>query len=336
MTDRPIDRLVVLAAKNYCDGVREEPRIWFDQIPLDFSTLSTDDGTFNTDSDAYINGERFPVRITHMLVSLGEQYDAETGALIIDPKLPMQLLEGVDLRVRKGDAYYMAEQFVAAPAWKTKVTANPIAFGDQGVSWTFDRPNILSARDTLIVTASALMDQVQLVTTGLDFTARLTVSFTGIGVQSRAPYFLSSSRTVTDSAPVQFDTADLQNAGSEPIALTDMTFQQSIEVDGGSTNEGSVRAFSIQVRQNGNGTNANWISTPKPVPPGVPLSRANASMLGLTAGPALVHAFPGDGWLVEPNQGFRVQARVRATAPSDIENTEIPVFVGFAGYIVVT
>ncbi len=327
--ERDIDRLALMADRNVCDGVREEPRVWYDQVPLDFSVVN-EDGIFNLDSDSFINGERFPVRMTHIVLSLGEQYDAESDELIVDPTLPIQLLEGVDLRICELDSYYMSESYVAVPAWMNKVSSSPTAMGDQGVSYTFDRPVILSSRDSMQVQISALFD-----TTSVgDFVGQATVSFTGIGVQSKRPVFMSSTVTVTDSKAISFNPSDLQNNGMEPVALVGMAFQQRTSVGTDSYRfTGSVRAWSIQCRQNGNGTNANWFSTPK-FP--TALARINASNLGVTSGPGIVHELPGDGWLFEPNMGVRIQARVRALAPSEVTHTEIPLLVSLAGYIVVT
>lgn len=335
-TEREIDRLIKLASKNLCEGVREEPRLLFDRVPLDFTVPGS--GGPNGDFNSYVNGERWPLRITNLVLSLGQFFEGQPATVWpVDPSLPIQMLENVDLRIRHHDIYYMAEKFLPVPIWQNKVTSVPSQFGNAASSWTFDRPCIMSARDQMYVTVQALFDQVSLRNSGggIPYEATATLSFTGVGVQSQRPYFFGASVKLTDSRPTIFAPGDLQNVGLEPVAITDMSFQTRVTAlteDGPVNVPSDVRAFALQVRQIGNGTNANWFGGPSTP---TPLGFANASLIGVETGPAIVHRLPGDGILLEPGEGFRIDAQIgqQVFGPSE---AKVDFFLGAAGYLVVT
>ncbi len=70
--------------------------------------------------------------------------------------------------------------------------------------------------------------------------------------------------------------------------------------------EGNINRVRINIRQVGNGTNAQWFSGPQ-VP--VPIDLMQATLMGPTTGRAVVHEFPGDGLLWEPAEGITVATR---------------------------
>jgi hypothetical protein len=142
---------------------------------------------------------------------------------------------------------------------------------------------------------------------------------------SKRPYFLNSQVQLTDVVPVNMTTVDFRNDGSEPIVVTDMTMNVAGEIENVDPT-GSIGRVSIQIRQIGNGTNANWFDGP-PVGPGM---RMQGTLLGVTSGRAVVHQFPGDGLIWEPGEGITLEAQLLAP------NTTSRLTVAFSGYIMVT
>jgi hypothetical protein len=282
---RYIDYLVKMAAKNVKHGVIEEPRVFYDVI-----TMGTSTEIIQGNPDVFINGEQFPIRLTHMSMALRPDFVGDTG-------LDERLVQRAGLRLKFHDQYYQSRDFVAAPLWINKVVAASSAVTQGTSSWTFDRPNILSARDSLRVEVN--LEEAPPVS------RTITVSFTGTGLLSGRPYFLSGSVALTDANPTVINTANFRNDGSEPIALTDMTVHCSGDFDD-SNGQGDVRLARVAVRQIGNGTQADWFQGPT-VPS--PVERIPAVLLGYTAGRACVHRFPGEGVLWEPGEGISLDAQ---------------------------
>jgi hypothetical protein len=337
---RPIDRLVKLAAKNICDGVREEPRLYFDRIPLDFAVAGSNE--INGDPQSFVNGEPWPVRLTKIVFSLGLSFDPATVAYL-NPPVPLAVLQSVAARIRRSDEYYMNANRIPVPNWLNTVTNPPTNFGNGGTSWTFDRPVILSVRDYMEVEVQALADQAVFLIDGeptpSTFTATIGVSYSGVGLISGQPYFFGATQEVTNSKPIKMAANRLQNVSGEPIALTDCSTQISVLNTDPALPIAAIvasdsRFFAVQMRQVQNGTRSKWLQGPT-VP--TPLGRANASLLGLTSGSAIVHTFPGDGIQLEPGEGLRIEAEVLATTTAlALPNDNLDVLVGMSGYLVVT
>lgn len=341
--DRPIDRRIKLAEKNICEGTREEPRIYYDRVPLELSTSGFT--AINSDPNALVNGEEWPVRITRLIYSLGLDYQStETIPLAANfgPPMPQQILQGLGARLRRGDEYYMNANFVAIPAWTNTVASSPTALANAGSSWTFDNPVVLSVRDYFDVQVQALADQI--ITSAFstepepeDFVATITVSFTGVGLQSGMPYFLGGSVEVTDSVPAKIPPDQIRNVSGEPIVVTDMSIQARFAQPDESQffRVADIRFFSVQCTQLQNGTRSKWFQGP--VSP-LPVSRMNGSLLGLTSGVSVVHILPGDGLQLEPGQGVRLDAQVLSPIPADLYSGSetVDLWVGCAGYAMVT
>lgn len=303
---RHVDYLVKLASENACKGVIEEPRVYYDTI-----TLAADGVVSEADRATFINGEQFPVRITHFATYLRPNFDQATG-------LDERFIQRVGLRLMFHDQYYQSREFVPAPLWSNKVVAGPAPLTTGFVSHTFERPVILSARDSLRV-------DVALESTPT-YPRLVSVSFTGVGMLSKRPYFLASKRELADTIMRTLDTADFRNDGAEPIALTDMVVHCGAE-ELAQTGAGDVRQVRVQIQQIGNGTNARWFVGPT----NPPLAQCPAPLLGLTQGRAIIHQIPGEGVLLEPAEGIIPQAIALAASVEGLR-------VGFAmlGYISLT
>lgn len=342
MSNRPIDRLVKLASKNICDGVREEPRLYFDRVTLDLTVAGANG--INGDPRVFENGEPFPVRITKMIMSLGLDFatDGDSGQRYanLGPPIPQAVLAGIGTRIRRSDEYYMNNTRLAIPTWVNTVTTTPYTFGTSASSWTLDRPVALSVRDYLEVEVQALASAVNF--DAIDdatveaFTAVVSVTATGVGMQSGMPYFLGGEVDVSSSALAKINTSALQNTSAEPIWITDLSAQARFtSVDGQvAYHEADMRMFAIGIRQLQNGTRTKWLQGPT-LP--TPVARMPAALLGVTSGMSLVHVFPGDGIQLEPAQSIRIEAEVLAPLVEETMTTgPTDIWFGLAGFAMVT
>jgi hypothetical protein len=305
--EREIDYLVRLAARNICEGVIEEPRVYYDSIRLNQGGLATQGSP-----DVFINGEQFPVRLLCMALAVRPDFAQALG-------LDERDIQRMGFRVTFHDQFYQSRDFVAAPLWSNKVVAGP-APTTTGISqWTFPRPVILSARDSL---------RVEVALESVPATPRrVTISFTGTGLISKRPYFFSEARLLTDTTKQVLDPRGFRNDGAEPVALTDVTFHCGAE-EAGNDSAGDIRQLRVQIRQVGNGTGADWFIGPT-VP--LPLTQCPALLLGPTEGRAIIHHFPGDGLMWEPGEGVTVEGL--ALDPS-VENEILG--VSMLGYLALT
>lgn len=305
--ERDIDHLIKLAAENIDHGVIEEPRFYFDQITLQ-SILS------KNDPDAFINKEEFPVRITHALFGL-RTYD--------DGTIPEErLLQKAGVRMVFHDQYYQSRAFAPVPMWVTEVTAGAPALSQGFSTYTFDRPVILSARDSLRVQVALESDP--------DGSQRVSVAVHGVGLQSKRPYFFSSFRDLNNTTPIVLPQGDFRNDGAEPVALTDLVIATSAPT-GDFVGAGDIRTVRLQVAQLGNGTGRNWCGTPILQSSGATIPQMPAHLWGMSQGRAVVHRFPGQGLLWEPNEGVTMEAVALDTDAADED-----LLICLAGYISLT
>lgn len=286
---RDIDYLVALASENVRQGIIEEPRAYFDTFTLLADQVETPGAP-----DVFINGEQFPVVISQLSAYMRPNFLAQPPNLTLDERF----IQRMGLRLTFHDQYYMSRNFVPMPLWLNKV----VSAGDlvsQGTSaWTFERPFVLSARDSLRVVVALES------TPSANNTRRVTVSFTGTGMLSKRPYFLSQSVDLGGTIPVILPTQGFRNDGAEPIAITDMATHCGGE-DKAPSGAGDSRQLRFNVRQIGNGTQADWFEGPT-VP--LPLNQMPAPLAGFTSGRALIHRFPGKGLLWEPGEGITMDA----------------------------
>lgn len=309
-----LDKVIALAGgPNLKSGILNEPRIYFDVISQSGSTTEIIGGS----PGVFINGEQFPVRITHLL--------AAQAYLDQDDKVASELLiQQVGARLLFHDQFYMNAQFVPMPLWGNKVVAAPEPISLGNAHWDLVQngaPVVLSARDTMIVT-------VMLNDASAPSLGGVPVNFcaTGFGMLSRRPYFMDSQVVLDDLSRTDFSTVDFRNDGLEPIIITDLTMTVSAEVQD-TTPVGVIGRVSLNIRQVGNGTGANWFSGPQ-TPVAIPLMPA--TMLGLTSGRAVVHQFPGDGLVWNPGDGMTVETQSR------VQDGEAILVLAMAGYLMVT
>lgn len=310
MTTRDIDHLIKLASENIDKGVIEEPRYWWDSI-----TLLSDSRVSKGDPNAFINGEEFPVRITQVAFALRPNAAFTSG-------IEERLLQRCAVRMIWHDQYYMARLPAPVPLWGNKVTASPYALGRGFASTQFDRPVILSARDSLRfrVAIEGTMPQ------GAQYLL-VQAGVHGVGLQSKRPYFLHSYQTVSATQVSNLPTADFRNDGAEPIALSEMSISCAFDNDG--DGGGDIRRVRVNISQLGNGTGREWMSTPligSPSP--APLGQMPASLLGLTEGRCVVHQLPGDGIIFEPGEGITLEGFSLDTSADGLD-----LMVGLSGWV---
>lgn len=302
---RNIDAMVQLAAKNLCNGVIEEPRNFYDIITLPATVNTIAEGT----PGIFFNGEQFPIRLTHMSMAIRPNFAGSVG-------LDERFIQRVGVRLTFHDSFYMTRDFVPAPLWLNKVVAAADLVTQGSASLVFDRPNILSARDSLRIEMNLEQAPAS--------PRRCAVGFTGVGAVSKRPYFLGGFADIANTNIVVLDPDGFRNDGAEPILLTDMCVNCGGERDA-ITAQGDIRQLSVNVRQIGNGTQADWFKGPQ-VP--VPVARCPAVLLGYDTGRAIVHQFPGDGLIWEPGDGITVDMRAL-----DASVASFPIGISLYGYI---
>lgn len=293
-------------------GVINEPRIFFDEIAMPANAAQIAQGT----PGVFVNGEQFPVRLTHMLAAVRFFNNAAQPAQDSEFNIQRMLL-----RMRFHDQMYMNPLMLPLPLWGNKKVAAPDPFSSGNAHWDFVescQPFVLSTRDTLQVS-------VQLQGADPDVAVPVDVAFHGIGGATKRPYLLSGSALIDDLNPTVLSTVDFRNDGVEPIVVTDMTAAVGALVDDVDPT-GLIGRLRINVKQSGNGTNADWFVGPKTP---VTLPNMQATLLGVTTGRAIVHRFPGDGLIWEPGEGITVEAQPR------VDNTNTVLCLALAGNIMV-
>lgn len=320
--------LLKLQESNVLDGVTNEPRLYFDTIQLGLPLVEV-----TGHPDVFRNGEDFPVRITHILMAMDR--------LGSDPQqspIPPMFIQRVGVRLKFHDQYYMApysaapflqgiapgiarQVFVTAPAWSLNATSAADIVSDGASAWQFQRPFVLSVRDTLRVDVKLDAEAEGVVP--------VTVSFTGIGMLSRKPYFFGGSILLHFPVRETISTDNYQNDGTEPVLITNMTVNCAGDLIGADPT-GDISRVSVGVRQIGNGTNASWMRGPINDPPIVP-DLVPATLLGQQSGRAIVHRLPGNGLLWAPGEGIVAQVQLLDIVNQDLAVAKIN--IGLLGYI---
>jgi hypothetical protein len=362
MTDnRNYKEVVQFASKNRGEGVLIEPRAYFDF--LNYVDASNDLATqvWNTDPGSFTNGEQFPVRLTHFIVSPNFKV-ATFGTDIVAQYVYLDALQSVKLRIERYDEYYMNEFLINAPAWHNVNIAPPVGVGNALVTRTLPHAVVLSARDSFrvecervpfgaIVGVSASDAEPLDTVTG---SVAVTFTFTGVGMRSGRVYTWGDTLNFYPDGPSiqSFDPAQLQNVGGEPVAVTQMSFQvgpgepvslpdQDLIGPASAPAMFDTRLFRVGIKQQGNGTQADFQHGPT-YP--TEIRRMPLSLWGTDVGQSVVHQFPGDGLLLDPGQTVRVQGTRLAAigADQDARNAfaaglhypEV-VSIGLLGYLMV-
>jgi hypothetical protein len=305
--------LIKLASENIARGVIEEPRLYYEALSID--TSEGNPIPVFADANTFVNGEDFPVRITHMVTSTRvTDFDRETGALT-----PAEdTIQQVGMQLRFHDQFYMNETFVPIPCWGTQVNASSDVINPGTSSLRPWRPFVLSVRDALVVTLRALV----LTETGAIPAA---VTITGVGLLSKRPYLFSGTVLLSTLAQTTIPPENFKNDGAEPVLITDITVNAAAGVDD-TTAIGDLRNIEMGVRQIGNGTNADWVVS-APSQPNLCLG----SLWGTYSGRGLVHQFPGNGLLWEPGEGILVSASALPYTSEVLTN----VGIALVGYIAI-
>ena len=308
------------------DGILYEPRAYTNvfRIPANATEQDIIDGI---QPNIYLNGEKFPVQVTHMLVSFVDDLDGDTPIEYNDPRT----LQFLGIRIRYDDAFYMRREHLPAPLWHNVPVAHSAAFQPGTFAWGFDKPAVLSVRDTLQVSVQLGAPLPSLPTVPpTEQPTLVDVAAHGVGLLSGRPYFFGGRLRFGPGqvGPLFFDPDAFRNAGSEPVVLHGLS--------GGAHNainpsdlRGSGRA-NLLVKQIGNGTNANWIIGP----PGFALGRASFATLGNRSSNAIVHRIPGDGWVWRRGEGVYVDVRP-VNLPVPATGAPATVQISFLGTILV-
>lgn len=301
--------LVQLAQGNLETGILHEPRAFYDVI-----ALNPDGEITPGHAEVFKNGEQFPIRLTHMTAAINFE-DNEDDPQPIDERD----IQRIGLRMRFHNQWYMNQDFLPVPIWGNKVVATSPQVSVGTSAWRFDVPYILSARDTM--TIDVALGQMPA------SPRQATVTFTGIGMLSGRPYLLSSTIELDSTVKTKMPTTSFRNDGSEPIIISEGTVNVSAPADDPDPT-GDIRQLSLQVRQIGNGTNADWFQGPINV---LGADLMPATLWGVRSGRAVVHQFPGDGLIWEPGEGIDMQIAGLTADPPNVNLN-----IGLTGYITIT
>lgn len=325
MDENTLNYLRKLARENVCKGVLYEPRLFFDRVTF---AIDGQDEVF-ADSEVFVNGEEFPVRITHILAAM------DVGGVLSPPPTPVQgdprLIQRIGLRVMSHDTYYRHGNFIPLPLMhNVHSAASPVT--SPGVStWKFPFPVVLAKRDAFVV-------PVELNTAPLaNQNRRVGCALGGLGQLSRRPVQLSADTVLTDTNETDLDIGDLRSDGAEPVEIYELNWWSGPESDD-NDGAGDIRQLSCGIRQTGNGTHENWHRAPKYA--GAP-DKPPATLWGVSEGRAVVHELPIDpenpasmGWTFQPGQGVQIALKNFDTTRQ--QTVEENVWVALAGYIIRT
>lgn len=318
-----LELLKFLAARNVCDGILYEPRIYAQMF--DFSVANTVSPAYS-DPDIFRNGEQYPVRITHILAIIRDG-GGQGGS--VDERL----LQAYGLRLRFLDTYYMnGLEPVVTPVFHNVVTASANdAVSKSTSTWRFAHPYYMGLRDTMQVEVEL---DYPLSGGGVEESLKVWVQFHAFGALSRRPKELAGFVTFTPTSPqvLTIPAGFFENDGTEPLEVHSVdVFVAPPTGSAGALAIGNIRRPRISVRQVGNGTNQRWTNSDSANVDTVP-----AGLFGLTTGRAMTHVLPvqstqrGRGWLWEPNQGVTIEVSGPSAAP-DLSQ----LYVALAGEIIV-
>ena len=309
------DWLVKAAKQIQLDGVLYEPRVYFDTF-LVSSDLNSSQIVAGSPNNIFVNGEQFPVSLQYMTASL-------LPALTEDLPDP-RLLQRIGLRVRYHDQYYMARTHAPIALWENTPNAAPDFVSPSTATWDFEQPFVLSARDSLQITLQSLVSL-----GGEMGTATVSVSLHGIGLLSERPYLFSGKTTLTDKTSTNLPTTFFRNDGSEPVVIGGLVLNVFSPTLPAFTFPAS--AITMQCRQIGNGTNADWVQGPSPVLS----SQVPAVLLGAKTGFNMTHCLPGNGLQWRPGEGLEIDVNNLGLPGDGQEPITYRVGVALLGYIAV-
>jgi hypothetical protein len=245
------------------------------------------------DQPYFTNGEQFPVKITHVVLG---GFDPEQDLL--------EFQQRVGLRLRYHDNFYPNPFYMPLPAWQNRPSSLPDYMNRATSVWTFDEANILGQEDTLKVSLRYATP------TGFG-SIDASVAFHGFGILSRRPYTIAGTITLDpaqSSVPHDINAIVYRDDSSEPIALYQMVVTCTAPVpQQGFQSQGDTRGISIQVKQSGNSSRAQWFQSMRSVINQFATDQSPVSLVGAHGGQGLVHRLV-EPWIWNPGEGFQADA----------------------------
>lgn len=303
-----------LAQRNLAeaDAVLFEPRVLYDVFTFDGST----EYVFANPA-IFRNGERWPIRITHIMAQMLYEADDAQSPVGGDERL----VQRYGMRIKAHGTYYMNSEHVPLPLWHNQpAAASDVATLSQ-TTWKLNQPFIMGNRDTVQVEASLI------VATSSETTQRISVALEGVGRYTRTPKRFVATRSFTDADGTNAVTLDIdsfRNDGTEPFEIHKITVNH-VPDTGTADPTGTIRGVRIRMRNNGNGTGSWWIAGA----PALANDRVPAPLFGTETTRAIVHRLPGKGWLWYPNEGVRPELR------SFVPSREESVVIALVGHLMV-
>lgn len=303
------DYMYRLAERNKAEEAARlcEPRVLWDVFTFDGSTQRV----YAPNPDTFRNGERFPLRITHVMTQMLYEDDDQQQPVGGDERM----VQRYGLRIRAHGTYYQNSEFTPLPLYANyPVAASDVASQAQA-TWRLNHPFLIGNRDTF-------QAEVRLLVAPAVGSDRVTVSFQGVGFYSRQPKILTGAVELSDTSKGFIDTNDLRNDGTEPFELHQIIVHHAPDTQTANP-IGNVRNVRVRIRANGNGTSQEWVVGPKTGAYSDQL--VPAPLLGTDVTRAVPHRLPGKGWLWYPGEG--VDLEMRSFTPTR-EETVVLAMVG--------
>lgn len=301
-----------LAKRNLAEqsAILCEPRCYYDVFTFPLGT----EVVFGN-PDVFRNGERFPLRITHLTMAMLYTGDDQETPPLGDERM----VQRYGLRIKAHGTYYQNSVFTPLPLYaNVPVATSPVTSTAQA-TWKLDKPFIMANRDAMEIMVQLI------VAPSVGTTERVTASLEGIGFYSKQPKVFRGTLEISDAGQHTLDIDQFRNDGTEPFELHQITIHQAAPATR-SDPIGNVANVRFRMRNNGNGTNQWWTLGPTTGSQFVP-----APLCGIGVSRAVVHKLPGDGWLWYPNEGVLPEVRSFDTTRAAGES----VLLGFVGYIAV-
>ena len=341
----PVDSyLQRVASSNIRAGLQYEPRVWWDVFHWPQYS-----GQSLLDHEVFQNTERWPIRITHIVVN---SMAVEPSGNLSVPEDDERYGHAFQLAFESHNEPYPRLQTPFSVLHNVAAAASPIAAPAVSVR-RFRQPLVLGQRDVLEVD---LKPERPLTSPNVEYYL-VSVAFSGVGMLSRRPvtlpvkfdfqasqppYNVSNTPGAPDNG-FPYTTRRVQNTLHEPLELHEVSFVERLPspVAGVTALENpSTRHWRFNVRHRGNSSGTPWMKGPE-------VSQDNllpAALWGVDVGRGFIHELADTvagpdgklpGWLLEPGERLAGRADLFGMLGASLIGGNIAVGVALHGYAII-